>query len=108
LYTLHASVFVPTGQTAGEAVASYGYGKSADCSSFFYGLGGFSMPSMGVWKTYDSGTRINVPSDLPVISMYVLLRVDKTSDTGVFEAYFDNVSLISDDIFGDGFESPQP
>jgi len=108
LYTLRASVFVPTGQVDGEAIASYGYGMSADCSTGFFGLGGFFMPSMGVWKTYDSGTKINVPSDLPVISMFIQVRLDKTPDAGVFEAYFDNVSLIYDGIFDDGFESPQP
>ena len=109
LYTLRASTFVRSGQAAGEVVASYGYGTSADCSTGFVRLGGFFMPSSDTWKTYDSGKILTVMAPVPpVASMFIQMRLDKTPAGGTFEAYIDDVSLTYEGIFDDGFEAHHP
>ncbi|MGA9335114.1 MAG: hypothetical protein WBV39_12615 [Rudaea sp.] len=107
LYVFGASGYTPSGQVAGDLVANYFVTLNSDCSGdTTVNTGGFFLPGVDQWQAYTSGTLLNIPpqSPFPAMAIRISLGVDKSPAGGSFAGYFDNVFLIRDPIFSDGFE----
>lgn len=106
LYVLGVSAFTPTGQVDGNLLfTAIARANAPTCSGGGFNASGLYLPSVGQWQRYTSGTFLQIPAPLPPdTTIEVLLGIDKTPGGGSFSGYFDEVSLVYDPIFGDGFQ----
>jgi hypothetical protein len=105
LYIVRAWGYAATGQSNGHLVAGYTLDlHHTDCSGGFSAVGGDYIATASQWGSYSSGAVLRIDAPQPLMSINVLLRVDKTDAGGSFGGYFDAISLVRDTIFIDSFE----
>ena len=104
-YLVTAYGLAATGQANGHLVGSYTLDlHHTDCSGGFSALGGDYIAATGQWEAFRSAAIVVSPPAPALMSINVLLRVDKTDAGGNFAGYFDAVSLIRDTIFMGPFD----
>lgn len=104
-YLVTAFGLAATGQANGHLVGSYTLDvHHTDCSGGFVALGGNYIATTGQWESFQSPAIIVTPPAPPLMSINVLLRVDKIDAGGSFAGNFDAISLVRDTIFMEGFD----
>jgi hypothetical protein len=107
VYLMGASGYIPTGQSNGDLVFSYSlFVPSGQCLGAPGASGTFSLSEFGAWQVFSNTTfplNVSIQPNTPA-SILLTLGVEKVDVGGSLAGYFDNIYLIRDTLFLDGFE----